>query len=90
MVKDQDGKALPGAAVQINGADLSSLTDSQGSVTSTESYNIGDSVTVKATLDGYYPGTGSRTIIAKNGDNPNEVNIMLEKLPGSCLRNRTK
>ena len=84
-MKDQDGEALQGAAVQINGADLSSLTNSQGSVTSTESYNIGDSVTVDATLDGYYPGTGSRTIIAKNGDNPNEVIIMLEKLPGSSL-----
>ena len=89
-MKDQDGKALPGAKVHINGAELSSLTDSQGSVTSIESYNIGDSVTVKATLDGYYPGTGNREIIAKNGDNPNEVNIMLEKLPGSSLRNRTK
>ena len=87
VVKDEGGNVLEGVTVKINDVELSSKTNSAGSVSSTESFSIGSKVSVEGTLEGYYPGKTEATIKDKNGQEYT-VNVKLEKLPGNLDNKR--
>ena len=81
-MKDEGGNFLEGVTVKINDVELPSKTNSEGSVSSTESYSIDSKVSVEGTLEGYYQGKTEATIKDKNGQ-PYTVEVKLEKLPGN-------